>query len=734
MNIVRETVLFAGRELTIETGRLAKQASGSVFVEYGDSRVLVTATASNSAREGFMDFVPLTVDYVEKTYAAGKIPGGFFKREGRQSNFEILTSRLIDRPTRPLLSKSFPYEQQVIATVMSADAENETDIMAMCGASAALHVSDIPFDGPYAGVRVGYVDGEYIANPTIEQREQSLIDITMASTKDAIVMVEGEGAEVSEEIMLGALMFGQKAVQPVLELQEKMREQAGKEKRPLIEVTLEEAEQQKIKELCEARLVEAMQIKEKMARQTAMKEAREAVMEGMGEEYADQRGLVLSYVEDLGASIMRKATINTEKRIDGRATTEIRPIWGDTGLLPRAHGSAVFTRGETQAIVAATLGTRQDAQLIDALLEKSDKYFLLHYNFPPYSVGEARFLRGPGRREIGHGNLAERSLKYILPDHSEDFPYVVRLVSEITESNGSSSMASVCGGTLALMDAGVPIKKPLAGIAMGLIKEDDGVAILSDILGDEDHLGDMDFKVTGTRDGVTALQMDIKIKGISEEIMTQALEQARLGRLHILGKMEEVLPVPREELSKYAPRIIKITIPTDRIRDVIGKGGETIRGIIDQTGVTIDIEDSGDVFIGSADQAAADEAIAIINRLTATAEAGKVYKGLVTRIERFGAFVEILPGIEGLLHISEIDHRRIAQVEDVLHEGDEIEVKCLEVDERSGKMRLSRRALIEKPEHDDSDRGSERRGPDRDRDRGRDRDRNRRPRDRGPRK
>ena len=615
---------------------------------------------------------------------------------------------------------------------MSADAENETDIMALCGASAALHVSDIPFAGPYAGVRVGFVDGAYVANPTIEQREQSLIDITMAATRDAIVMVEGEGAEVSEEIMLGALMFGQQAVQPVLDLQDKLRQQAGKEKRPLIEVVLTKEEEAKIQGLCEARLTEALQIKEKMARQTGMQDARDAVME-----YAAKSGLVLAYVEKLAASIMRKAMIASGKRIDGRTTTEIRPIWGDTGLLPRAHGSAVFTRGETQAIVTATLGTRQDAQLIDALLEKSDKYFMLHYNFPPFSVGEARFLRGPGRREIGHGNLAERSLKYILPDHSESFPYVIRLVSEILESNGSSSMASVCGGTLALMDAGVPIKKPVAGIAMGLIKEDEGVAILSDILGDEDHLGDMDFKVTGTRDGVTALQMDIKIKGISEEIMTQALEQARVGRLHILGKMEEVLAEPRADLSPFAPRIVKITIPTDRIRDVIGKGGETIRGIIDQTGVTIDIEDNGDVFIGSADKAAAEEAIAIINRLTATAEAGKVYKGLVTRIERFGAFVEILPGIEGLLHISEIDHRRIAQVEDVLHEGDEIEVKCLEVDERSGKMRLSRRALLEKPEHADSDQdsgsGSDRGHGRGDRDRGRDRDR-RPPRDRGPRR
>ncbi len=707
MSIYRETADFAGRSLSIETGKLAKQASGSVYVSYGDSRVLVAVTVSESPiSDEPMDFVPLTVDYLEKTYAAGKIPGGFFKREGRPLTHEILTSRLIDRPVRPLLPKGFPYEVQIVATVLSSDGINDTDVMALCGASAALMISEVPFEFPIAGVRVGYIDGEYVANPTEEQLEKSEIDILVAASKDSIVMVEGEAKEVSEDIMLGALLFAHKQVQPLIEIQEKLASKAAKPKIEFVPPELPEDMQQKVRSLAEAKLAEALTVKDKLERHKAVKAVKESVMEELSEEELEEHGKLISFfLHELESEIMRKRILDDGVRIDGRSFNEVRPITCEVGLLPRVHGSALFTRGETQALVSATLGTKQDIQIIDALYGDTEKKFMLHYNFPPFSVGEAKRLRSPSRREIGHGNLAERALKPLIPDDEATFPYVIRVVSEILESNGSSSMATVCGGSLALMDAGVPIREHVAGIAMGLIKQDDKVAILTDIIGDEDHLGDMDFKVTGTRKGITAMQMDIKIKGLSEDIMKRALDQAHEARMHILGIMEETIKEPRKEMSPYAPRIITIQIPPDKIRDVIGSGGKTIRGIISETGVSIDIEENGDVFIASKDIASANAAIEIIRKLTEDPEVGKVYKGIVRRITDFGAIVEILPGTQGLLHISQIATHRIRRVEDVLKEGDEVEVLCTEVDDRTGKIRLSRKALLEDNGSDDGGNG-----------------------------
>ena len=685
------SVELNGRTITIATGKMAKQASGAVVVSAGDTVVLVTAVALKTAKEG-QDFFPLTVNYQEKAYAGGKIPGGFFKREARPSDNETLTCRFIDRPIRPLFPENFLNETQIMATVVSADKDNEPGILAMLGASAALEVSDIPFFGPIAGVKVGRMDGRFIANPTAEELAQSDLELIVAASKDAVIMVEGGGAEVSEEEMLDAIFFGHAAVQPLLAAQEELRAKAGVAKREIAPPAVDEDLTAKVRALAHDKIREAVRIKTKVERQNRLAAIATEVQEALAADYEGRGKEIKGILGDFEYELVREHILKDGERIDGRDTRTVRPISIEAGLLPRAHGSALFTRGETQAIVAATLGTSVDEQRIDSLYGESRKKFRLHYNFPPFSVGECSFRLAPGRREIGHGALAERALAQVLPKH-DDFPYTIRLVSDILESNGSSSMASVCGGSLALMDAGVPVKAPVAGIAMGLIKEGDGVAILSDILGDEDHLGDMDFKVAGTAQGVTALQMDIKIGGVSKQIMGQALAQAREGRLHILGKMAEVLATPRSDLSTYAPRIITIWIKSDRIRDVIGTGGKNIRGITEATGVVIDIEDSGKINIASSDKAACDLAIKMIRDLTAEAEEGKLYMGTVKKIMEFGAFVEIFPGTEGLVHISELDTSRVKSVTDILSEGDKVLVKCIAID-KTGKIKLSRKEAL----------------------------------------
>ena len=693
--IVVETDFF-GRTISLETGLMAKQANGSVIIRQGDTMVLATAVMAPKAREG-IDFFPLTCDYQEKTYSAGKIPGGFFKREGRPSEKEVLTSRLIDRPLRPRFPEGFHNEVQIVASLLSMDELNEGDVLGITAASAALHISSIPFNGPIAAVRVGYIDEQFVANPTIEQMAKSQLDLVIAGSEDALVMVEGEAQFVREEIVVKGLIFGQMALQKLIALQKQLRDQVGK---PKVEFTAPELPGdviELIRKIASARIIDTLRIKEKLARYAAFSALRDAVFaeanEGRAEEEKYHLGLLAQCFEHVETDIMRSMVLKDRVRIDGRGFNEVRPITITTGLLPRTHGSALFTRGETQALVTVTLGTSSDEQKIDGLLGETWRRFLLHYNFPPFSVGEAKPLRSPGRREIGHGNLARRSLNPVLPPET-DFPYTIRVVSDILESNGSSSMATVCGGSLALMDAGVQTVGPVAGVAMGLIKEGDAFAVLTDIIGDEDHLGDMDFKVAGTFKGITAIQMDIKIGGITEAIYTQALEQAREARLHILGVMKEALPKPRPDLSPYAPRITTIEIPVDKIRDVIGPGGKVIRGIIEETGVKIDVEDDGRVMIASNDQEAAKKALAIIRRLTAVPEQDKFYMGKVVRIENYGAFVEILPGTDGLLHISQIDNKRINQVTDVLNLGDEILVKVIEVDKENGRIRLSRKAAL----------------------------------------
>jgi polyribonucleotide nucleotidyltransferase len=673
---------------------MAKQADGSVVVRYGDSMVLVTAVASSSVRPG-IDFMPLTVDYLEKTSAAGKIPGGYFKREGRLTETEVLTSRIIDRPCRPLFPKGWRFDTQVIGTVLSTDRENPTDVLAMIGASTALHLSDIPWAGPFAGIRVGRLNGEFVANPTFAQREESELDLVVAVSRDAIVMVEGGTKEVSEETIVDALMFAHKAAQPAIDLQEKLRAAVGKVKREFVSPTIDEKLQARVIELSSAKIEAAMQIRDKLERYGALDKAAAEVMEIAKVEFPDSEPQIKEVFEKAKKKNLRELVLTTGKRIDGRATADIRAITSEVGLLPRTHGSALFTRGETQALVTTTLGTKQDAQHIEGLGEEFEKTFMLHYNFPPFSTGETKPLRGASRRETGHGHLAERALSVVLPNE-KDFPYTIRVVSEILESNGSSSMASVCGGTLSLMDAGVPIKTPVAGIAMGLIKEGDRVAILSDILGDEDHLGDMDFKICGTQAGVTAVQMDIKIQGLTRQILEQALAQAKSGRDHILGKMAEALVSPRPELNKFAPRIFTIKISPDKIRDIIGPGGKTIRGITSQTGVAIEVEDDGTVHIASPDGILAQKAIDIIKGLTAEAEVGEFYMGQVKRLAEFGAFVEILPGTDGLVHISEMDEKRVRQVSDICKEGDEMLVKVIGIDRATGKIRLSRKDALGK--------------------------------------
>jgi polyribonucleotide nucleotidyltransferase len=684
-------VEFGGRTVTITTGKMAKQASGAVVVSCGDTMVLVTAVATKEAKEG-QDFFPLTVNYIEKAYAGGKIPGGFFKREARPSDAETLTCRLIDRPIRPLFPENFLNDTQVMATVVSADKDNDPAILAMLGASAALMVSDIPFQGPIAGTKVGRVDGRLICNPTAEELEQSDLKIVVAASRDAVLMVEGEAKFVSEADMLEAIFFAKEAMLPLIEAQEELKKKAGVAKRVIPPPTVDEALLARVRELAYNRIAEAVKIKTKQERHNQIDLVKAETIGALKEEFEGNAKQIKAFLGDFEYERVRADILDTGIRIDGRDTATIRPITSEAGLLPRAHGSALFTRGETQALVAVTLGTSIDEQRIDSLYGESRKRFLLHYNFPPFSVGETSFRLAPGRREIGHGMLAERALSAVMPKH-EDFPYTVRIVSEILESNGSSSMATVCGGSMSLMDSGVPVTAPVAGIAMGLIKEGDKVAILSDILGDEDHLGDMDFKVAGTTEGVTALQMDIKIGGVTKEIMQQALKQAREGRLHILGKMADTLSAARAEMSPFAPRITTIWIKTDRIRDVIGTGGKNIRNITETTGVTVDIEDTGRINIASTNKEACDLAIQMIRGLTDEAEEGKLYMGTVRKIMDFGAFVEIMPGTDGLVHISELDTKRIKTVTEVLNEGDKVLVKCIGID-KNGKIKLSRKEAL----------------------------------------
>ncbi len=684
-------VELGGRLISIATGKMAKQANGAVVVNCGDTMVLVTAVAAKAAKEG-QDFFPLTVNYQEKAYAGGKIPGGFFKREGRPSDNETLTCRLIDRPIRPLFPENFLNDTQIMATVVSADRDNDPGILAMIGASAALEVSDIPFFGPIAGVRVGRVEGRFVANPTADELERSDIDIVVAASREAVIMVEGGAALVPEEDMLEAVFFGHAAVQPVLAAQEELRKKVGVAKREVAPPVVDEAFKSRVRELAYGKMKEAVRIKSKMERHDRIDAIGEETRTALLSEGEGREAEISGFLGDLEYELVREHILKDGERIDGRDTKTIRPIATEIALLPRAHGSALFTRGETQALVAATLGTTIDEQRIDSLFGENRKRFILHYNFPPFSVGETSFRLAPGRREIGHGALAERALERVLPKH-DDFPYTIRVVSDTLESNGSSSMATVCGGSLAMMDAGIPITAPVAGIAMGLIKEGDEVAILSDILGDEDHLGDMDFKVAGTATGVSALQMDIKITGVSKEIMQKALAQAREGRLHILGKMAETISAAKPELSPFAPRITTIYVKTDKIRDVIGAGGKNIRGITEATGVTIDIEDTGKINIASSDQAACNKAIKMIRDLTAEAEEGKLYMGTVKKIMEFGAFVEIFPGTDGLVHISELDKERVKNVSDILKEGDQVLVKCIGID-KQGKIKLSRKEAL----------------------------------------
>ncbi len=689
-------VEIGGRSLSFETGRLAQQASGSVLARYGESAVLVTAVISEDVREG-IDFLPLTVDYLEKAYAAGRVPGGFFRREiGRPSEKETLTSRLIDRPLRPLFPKGLINEIQIIATVLSGDMENDPDVVALNGAAAALEISDVPFSGPVAAVRVGKIDGQLVVNPTNSQLKESTLNLIVAGNPQGLVMVEAGAQMVQEEEVLEALFFAQEQIQPILALTQQMREEIGRPKRPAPEPPDYGDLPAKIEALARDRIIQAVRQPEKLARRHGMDEVKKEVLADLGEEAAGQEKLVSGLIKDAQKRVVRQLVVKDERRIDGRGFSDVRPITCEVGMLSRTHGSAVFTRGETQSLAVATLGTPSDEQKIETLVGETFKSFMLHYNFPPYSVGETRMLRGPGRREIGHGALAERAISPILPS-AEEFPYTIRIVSEILSSNGSSSMATVCGASMALMDAGVPLKAAVAGVAMGLIKEGEEVAVLSDILGDEDALGDMDFKVAGTATGITALQMDIKMTGLTREVMDKALSQARAARLHILEKMNQVIAEPSPTLKEHAPKIIVIQINPDKIREVIGPGGKMVKQIVAATGVKIDIEDDGRIHISSPDQTAADEAIRLINEITAEPEIGQVYLGKVKKIMDFGAFVEILPNTDGLVHISELEHHRVKNVTDVLKEGDEVMVKVLDVD-RQGKIRLSRKALMPPPE------------------------------------
>jgi len=686
-----------GKSLNVETGRIAKQASGSVVVTMGETVVLVTAVSTDEVREG-IDFLPLTVEYQEMSYAGGQIPGNFFRRDmGRPSERETLTSRLIDRPLRPLFPDNYHFETQVIATVLSTDKENEADMLAMLGASAALEISDIPFRGPIGGVRVGRVDGRYIINPTRSEQEQSDINLIVAGSREGVVMVEAGALFVPETEMIEAIFQGHEAIQPMLDLQESLKQEVGKPKRDVPPEAKDEALEQKVFDMGRSLMDEVLNTPQKMEREKKRKAAQTTVVSALAEAFEGKEAEIKEAFHTLEKTMVRQMILEKEKRIDGRPLDAVRPIECLVGLLPRIHGSALFTRGETQAIVLTTLGTERDEQRIESIYGEHFRSFILHYNFPPYSVGEAKRLGGPGRREIGHGALARRALMPVLPQ-SEEFQYCIRVVSEILESNGSSSMASVCGGCLSLMDAGVPIKEPVAGVAMGLVADGEQIKVLTDIIGDEDHYGDMDFKVTGTRDGVTALQMDIKVERLTKEVMQKALDQAKEGRIHILDQMAKAIGRPRAQVSEYAPIISTIQIKPEKVRLVIGPGGKTIREICNTTDARINVDDDGTVTIAAPDKDASDAAVNMVKEIIQEAEVGKLYKGKVVKIMDFGAFVEILPGTDGLVHISQLAEERVNKVTDVLNEGDEVLVKVLEVG-NDGRIRLSRKAALgERPE------------------------------------
>lgn len=682
----------AGRKLVVETGKVAQQANGSVMIKYEDTVLLVTAAASKKPREG-VDFLPLTVDYEEKLYAVGKIPGGFIKREGKPSEKAILSARLIDRPLRPLFPKNLRNDVQVIATVLSVDQDNMPDILAINGASCALCISDIPFDGPVGAVSVGLVNGEYVINPTVEESEKSRLRLSVAGTKDAVLMVEAGADEVSEDEMLNAILYGHEEIKKIIAFQEEIIKEVGKPKMEIITEEKNEELEKAVREFATEKILKAIKIFDKTEREDCLDKIAEETILNFQEAYPESDKQITEILTTITKEEVRKMILHEGIRPDGRTAKEIRPIWCEVGVLPRTHGSGLFTRGQTQVLTVATLGALGDVQILDGLGIEESKRYMHHYNFPPYSTGETRPMRGPGRREIGHGALAERALEPMIPPE-EDFPYTIRLVSEVLSSNGSSSMASVCGSTLALMDAGVPIKAPVSGVAMGLIKQEDKVTILTDIQGMEDFYGDMDFKVAGTRNGITAIQMDIKIKGIDRDILKTALEQAREGRLYIMDKMLAVIPEPRKELSPYAPRIFTMTIDPEKIRDIIGPGGKTINKIISETDTKIDIEEDGKVYIAAPDESAGIKALEIINKITQDVEVGKIYMGKVMRTTNFGAFAEILPGKEGLIHISKLSSERVKRVEDVVKVGDEILVKVTDID-KQGRINLSHKDALD---------------------------------------
>ncbi len=698
-NITTKSIKWGGRQLTLETGKIARQATGAVMATYGETVVLCTVVAARQAKPD-IDFFPLTVNYQEKTFAAGKIPGGFLKREGRSSEKETLVSRLIDRPIRPLFHPAFKNETQVVCTVLSYDGENDPDIVAMIGTSAALTISGIPFMGPIGAARVGYIDNEFVLNPYISDMSDSELDLVVAGTSSSVLMVESEAKELSEKTMLEAVMYGHKQMQAAINLVIDFAEECANEPWDVADKLYPDALFDEVKKTCEKQLVAAYKIVEKQERREKIDSAKQELMEKLaGGEYSDL--LISGAFKELESQIVRGGMLKTGKRIDGRDASKIRPIAVETGLLPKTHGSALFTRGETQALVVTTLGTGDDEQIIDALEGSSRSNFMLHYNFPPYSVGEASPMRAPGRREIGHGKLAWRAVRPLLPK-SEDFPYTLRIVSEVTESNGSSSMATVCGASLSMMDAGVPLKAPVAGIAMGLIKEGKDFIVLSDIMGDEDHLGDMDFKVAGTEEGITALQMDIKIDGITEEIMKIALEQAQTGRMHILGEMNKVMSSYRTEMNENAPRITTLKIPTDKIREVIGSGGSVIRKIVEESGAKIDIDDDGTIKIGAVKKESSDKAIEMIQDIVCEPELNAIYTGKVVRIVDFGAFVNFMGNRDGLLHISELAEDRVEKVTDIINEGDVVKVKVIDIDNR-GKVKLSYRSVDQETGEDISE-------------------------------
>ena len=690
--IKNSSIEINGKSLSVETGRIAKQANGSAVVTLGETVVLVTAVSTDEIREG-IDFLPLTVEYQEMSYAGGRIPGNFFRRDmGRPGETETLTSRLIDRPLRPLFPDNYYYETQVIATVLSTDKENEADVLAMLGASTALEISDIPFAGPIAGVRVGRVDGRFIANPTLSQQVESDINLIVACNRSGIIMVESGSLFVSESDMIEAIFFGHEAMQPMLDMQEELKNEIGKPKRVIPTETVNEELRKKVSEMGAPLLQDVITTADKMLRQEKGRQVLNKIQDALNETYQGMESEIREAVHAQEKKMVRQMILDEGKRIDGRSFTEVRPIECVVGLLPRVHGSALFTRGETQAMVLTTLGTEKDEQRMESIYGDHFRSFILHYNFPPYSVGEAKRLGGPGRREIGHGALARRALIPVLPKN-EDFKYSIRVVSEILESNGSSSMASVCGGCLSLMDAGVPVKEAVAGVAMGLVSDGSKVVVLTDIIGDEDHYGDMDFKVTGTRDGITALQMDIKIQGITREVLEQALDQAKEGRIFILNEMNKAISKSRDQISEYAPIISTLKIKPEKVRVLIGPGGKTIREITNTSGARIDVDDEGTVTVASADREISDAAIRMINEIIQEAEVDKLYMGKVVKIMDFGAFVEIFPGTDGLVHISQLARERVEKVTDVLNEGDEVLVKVLEVD-NNGKIRLSRKAAL----------------------------------------